>query len=322
MSVNLFGRSYSSNGSTDSDYLIKTKGKVKVQCGSKFIDLIKDGALNVDSKCIYRESSVGSKDGIYVLDDSSVILVVNGNQINLNSDGNAYVSFLKEQASTPDQKYYALQNIGFSYSTLTDLNESSLQNGIIYIENTQKLYIIKDGVATEYYANIQNPYPEQFVLSKVDDRIGSIIIKGAGINNSLAFTNLFIYNTETTSNIDSNVPIIMKIGDTETITVSKSETIFNNSVSSQSFQSVNANAYNGFRLYIFENQSNLEVDNLNIRKSLNLIGNFNLLPTNSITLFYKTKDNEIPDGWELCDGKDGRVNIPNLQENIVYIIKT
>lgn len=316
MSVNLFGRSYSSNGSTDSDYLIKTKGKVKIQCGSKFIDLIKDGAINVDSKCIYKESSVGDKDGIYVLDDSSVVLVVNGNQINLNSDGNTYVSFLKEQASTPDQKYYALQNIGFSYPTLTDLNESSLQNGIIYIENTQKLYIIKDGIATEYYANIQNPYPEQFVLSKIDDLLGSIIIKGIGINNSLAFTNLFIYNTDTTSNIDSSTPLIFKIGDTETITISEAETIINNTVSSQKFQSVNADFYKGFRLYTQNNQSTLEVDNLRIRRSLNL------LPTNSITLFYKTVDNEIPEGWELCDGEEGRVKIPDLQENIVYIIKT
>jgi hypothetical protein len=30
MSVNLFGRTYTSNGTIDSDYLIKTKGKVKI----------------------------------------------------------------------------------------------------------------------------------------------------------------------------------------------------------------------------------------------------------------------------------------------------
>ena len=39
----LFGNSYSSACSSSSDYLIKTRGKVKIQIGNKFIDLLKDG---------------------------------------------------------------------------------------------------------------------------------------------------------------------------------------------------------------------------------------------------------------------------------------
>ena len=39
----LFGNYYSSAGSSSSDYLIKTRGKVKIQIGNKFIDLLKDG---------------------------------------------------------------------------------------------------------------------------------------------------------------------------------------------------------------------------------------------------------------------------------------
>ena len=38
--LNLFGRSYSQAGNSNSDFLIKTKGQVKVQWGSKFIDII------------------------------------------------------------------------------------------------------------------------------------------------------------------------------------------------------------------------------------------------------------------------------------------
>ena len=45
---NLFGRSFSDVGSTSSDFLIKTRGQVKVQIGGKFIDLIKDGKINVN----------------------------------------------------------------------------------------------------------------------------------------------------------------------------------------------------------------------------------------------------------------------------------
>lgn len=39
-SSQMFGRVYNSIGSTESDFLIKTKGQVKVQVGNKFIDLI------------------------------------------------------------------------------------------------------------------------------------------------------------------------------------------------------------------------------------------------------------------------------------------
>ena len=66
-----FGRSYSKVGSSDSDFLIRTKGQVKIQWGSKFIDLIKDGKINVDSKFIYKESQVGVKDGIYIIGDET-----------------------------------------------------------------------------------------------------------------------------------------------------------------------------------------------------------------------------------------------------------
>ena len=45
---NLFGSTYNNAGSSSADFLIKTKGKVKIQYGSKFIDLIKDGKINVN----------------------------------------------------------------------------------------------------------------------------------------------------------------------------------------------------------------------------------------------------------------------------------
>ena len=95
---NLFGSTYNNAGSSSADFLIKTKGKVKIQYGSKFIDLIKDGKINVDAKFIYKEKKVGVKDGIYVIgegEDSRVVLLINGTQIDLKGDiGTTYVSFL------------------------------------------------------------------------------------------------------------------------------------------------------------------------------------------------------------------------------------
>lgn len=105
----MFGRSYNQVGDSNSDFIIKTKGQIKIQWGNKFIDLIKDGKINVDAQFIYKESSVGSRDGIYVIengDSTEVWVVVGGQQINLIGEvGNTYVSFLAPQDSTPDQKH-------------------------------------------------------------------------------------------------------------------------------------------------------------------------------------------------------------------------
>ena len=40
--ADLFGSSYKSVGESTADLLLKTRGKVKIQYGSKFIDLVKD----------------------------------------------------------------------------------------------------------------------------------------------------------------------------------------------------------------------------------------------------------------------------------------
>ena len=81
-----------------SDYLIKTKGKIKIQIGNKFIDLLKDGKLNVDSNFIFKGKEVGSKDGIYITgegEDSKVVISVGGSKVDLKGEaGTTYVSFL------------------------------------------------------------------------------------------------------------------------------------------------------------------------------------------------------------------------------------
>ena len=187
--LSMFGRSYSQVGNPDSDFLIKTKGQVKVQWGSKFIDLIKDGKINVDSSFIFTAKSVdklGVKDGIYVTPDDSVYLKVGDNvPINLvGGVGTTYVSFLEEQETTSEQKYIALQNIGFIYKDINSISNLSLKNGIIYIEAEEKLYIVKDGQLTEFTIDFPNPYPKQFILSKSDKDKGALVIKGTGIENS------------------------------------------------------------------------------------------------------------------------------------------
>lgn len=269
-----FGRSYSKVGSSDSDFLIRTKGQVKIQWGSKFIDLIKDGKINVDSKFIYKESKVGVKDGIYVVgegDESQVILKIGDTELSLKEKiGTTYVSFQEEQKSSSEQKYQALQNIGFLYKDLNSIDTNSLQNGIIYVESEQKLYIIQNGILTEFSISIPNPYTKQFVIAKTDDGKGALIIRGSGIDNSLAFDTTYIYVQDGNTNIESQDRIYFKVDGQEKIIISNDSIIFSNKVISQTFESSGANSDLGFRLYMSGNKSTLEVDNLIVRSGLNI----------------------------------------------------
>ena len=297
-----FGRSYSKAGSPDSDFLIRTKGQVKIQWGSKFIDLIKDGKINVDSKFIYKESKVGVKDGIYVVgegDESQVILKIGDSELSLKGDiGTTYVSFQGEQKSSSEQKYQALQNIGFLYKDLNSIDTDSLQNGIIYIESEQKLYIIQNGILTEFSISIPNPYTKQFVIAKTDDDKGALIIRGSGIDNSLAFDTTYIYVQDGNTNIESQDRIYFKIDGQEKIIISNDSIIFSNKVVSQTFESSGANSDLGFRLYMSGNKSTLEVDNLIVRSGLDINLPISMYPK------YWYYENNIIKSVELLDSEE------------------
>ena len=303
----LFGNSYSSAGSSSSDYLIKTRGKVKIQIGNKFIDLLKDGKINVDSKFIFKEKEVGSKDGIYIIgdgEDAKVIISIGGSQIDLKGEvGTTYVSFLGTQETTPEQKHTALQNIGFLYKNVSDVQSNGLKTGIVYVESEQKLYIVKDGQLTEFTIDFPNPYPKQFILSKSDKDKGALVIKGTGIENSLAFDSLFLYSSGGNTYVDSSGEVYIRLGEEEKILIGESQVVFSNNVISQTFQSKNATESSGFRLYVDQGESTLEIDNLIVRKSSNLSSNSssNLYPkywyreNNLISDISEMKDPDNPD---------------------------
>ena len=303
----LFGNSYSSAGSSSSDYLIKTRGKVKIQIGNKFIDLLKDGKINVDSKFIFKEKEVGSKDGIYIIgdgEDAKVIISIGGSQIDLKGEvGTTYVSFLGTQETTPEQKHTALQNIGFLYKNVSDVQSNGLKTGIVYVESEQKLYIVQDGQLTEFTIDFPNPYPKQFVLSKSDKDKGALVIKGTGIENSLAFDSLFLYSSGGNTYVDSSGEVYIRLGEEEKILIGESQVVFSNKVISQTFQSKNATESSGFRLYVDQDESTLEIDNLIVRKGSNLSSDSssNLYPkywyreNNLISDISEMKDPDNPD---------------------------
>lgn len=265
-------KQFSSVGNISSDFLIKTHGNVKIQVNRKFIDLVKGGVLAVDTGCIYEADEVGTSDGIYVIgegDDVSVVLKVGDQEITLVGEvGTTYVSFVGEQETTAEMKYQALTNIGFIYATLDDVDADALQNGIIYVESTQKLYIVENGVLTEYTVEFPNPYTEQFVIAKDDDSEGALIIEGDGEENSIVMGDtfmLYVDDGDTYFNSDGNY--YFQIGDKTYVTISKNSVTFENDVISNYFGSVDASSTYGFRLYMLNGESYLEVDNLIVRNS-------------------------------------------------------
>ena len=159
--MKLFGREYEMVGTEGKDICLITKGKVKVKWGKKFIDLIKDGKLNVDGLDINRvkdKDSIGNINGIYVTDDGAVYLRVGDMLIPLYGDGenSMFVAYTKQEGKTGDEMATAQANIGISFDTRDAFLESGIQNGITYIINERTLYKVIDGTLYPLDANVSS----------------------------------------------------------------------------------------------------------------------------------------------------------------------
>ena len=331
------GSSYNNIGTSSSDFLIKTRGKVKIQCGSKFIDLIKDGKINADSKFIYKENEIGVKDGIYVLEDeenTKVVLQINGIKIDLKDPvGSTYVSFLGEQNISSDEQYLALSNIGFINPNLETTKSKNIKKGIVYIEDSKQLYIIQDGKFTEYESNLKIPYNNPIIISPLSKQNGAIQIQGTGLSNGILFDSLCIYTENDSGYINTNKKLKLLISNASVASFEKDIITFitpikSNNIYSNKIQSEQIESDSGYKLYYDEssNQSTLEIDNLVVRNqiiqndqqiSLNsqkLNNEYQTnLPTGSIIMF-NPQINNIPDNWVICNGEN---NTPDLTSNFI-----
>lgn len=153
-----FGRTYETVGNVSGDLLLKTRGGVKVQIGSSFIDLVKNGKINVDIDIIKEASSKDSiiDNGLYLVKDvlyvkyQDTVIPLNSN----NTEGNQ-VSYLPQLDITQEQQIQAQKNIGIYYNTLEEAQQK-ISNGYAYINN-QGLYLFSNQSAqqiltTDYFA--------------------------------------------------------------------------------------------------------------------------------------------------------------------------
>ena len=240
----LFGKNYQEAGSSSSPLLLRSNGEIKLQWGNKFIDLVKNGKINSEAKdCIFTvdTSDEIKANGIYlVTEDSSIWINVEGTKAKLSDNDTTYVSFLTEQETTPEQKQQALTNLGLIYENIDALNKANLITGLAYVVETNKLYLIQNGVVSEYQVTLALP-----TSGKFDDlAISNLTIKNNTINSSqLILTINNIPYLQLNDNILCSVPFLV-----------------------DKLQSVNYN-YNksGFALYQDNGKSVLDIDSLNWR---------------------------------------------------------
>ena len=314
----LFGRTYSTVGNSDSDFIIKTRGQVKVQWGKKFIDIIKDGKLNVDVSFIGSVDSyndIGSKDGLYyVKEDGSIYLVVNGNKINILGDvDGTYVSFASKQDTADEQKGQASKNLGIRYSSKDEATEYGVTNGIVFLEDANRWYIVEDGVFTLYPSELESPYKKQLIISKEDNSIGALVISGQGNGNALIFNagsdTLSIYKDFDNYSIDSSSPIITTVGTTSTAELGLDGLSLSKSLFCDSIESSSASDSTGFKLYMLDGKSILSVDQLMVRESSDIVDItyeelVTLMDSTNLSTATRYRITDFQNEWELTTEED------------------
>lgn len=314
----LFGRTYSTVGNSDSDFIIKTRGQVKVQWGKKFIDIIKDGKLNVDVSFIGSVDSyndIGSKDGLYyVKEDGSIYLVVNGNKINILGDvDGTYVSFASKQDTADEQKGQASKNLGIRYSSKDEATEYGVTNGIVFLEDANRWYIVEDGVFTLYPSELESPYKKQLIISKEDNSIGALVISGQGNGNALIFNagsdTLSIYKDFDNYSIDSSSPIITTVGTTSTAELGLDGLSLSKSLFCDSIESSSASDSTGFKLYMLDGKSILSIDQLMVRESSDIVDItyeelVTLMNSTNLSTATRYRITDFQNEWELTTEED------------------
>lgn len=141
-----FGRTYETVGNVSGDLLLKTRGGIKVQIGSSFIDLVKNGKINVDIDIIKEASSKDNiiDNGLYLVKD---VLYVKYQDtvlpLNSSTEENQ-VSYLPQLNITQEQQIQAQKNIGIYYDTLEEAQQN-VSDGYVYIKE-KGLYVIQSSI--------------------------------------------------------------------------------------------------------------------------------------------------------------------------------
>lgn len=279
----MFGMNYEEIGSKDKGLILKSSGKIKIQWGNKFIDLIdSDGNIANNSEIQDIIKSIDSsedinEDGFYYLDGNLTVKVGDNIFSILSKSQDTYITFSEPQNLTREQKNQVQENIGFIYKT-KNKNNIYPEQGIVYILDEQSLYIIKDETLKPY-----NP--------KLDE----LTIQGEGENHSIKLDGLKIFCNGNKVTYKSEQQQNFVIQNQEVLTISPYRISGNN---------FNIENYNG--------KSILNIDEIKFNNGNDIL--------DSILLYHK--DDEITvDQSDLTFSSDGSEQTLNITCNSVWYLE-
>ena len=241
------GTVYETIGSSTSNLLLKCNGTARIQWGTKLIDLVKNGKIasgdsSAQISVVSNESDIKT-DGIYVIDaEKSSRLIIRKKSENYDfTDTELYISASNKQDLTVEQQKQAMENIGMYYDTLDDVHKAGIQNGIVYVLEDRSLYTIKDGDVLEFEAKLKTVSVEK--------------------------------ENEDGERLNSSVKVVLSVLDKDYIVLKDNRiTIKQNThiAKHTQFGSENATSEYGYRLYFLNDQSWLDVDNINVRNGITI----------------------------------------------------
>lgn len=328
MGMKLFGRNYNEIGDIDSDFCIKTRGQVKVQYGKKFIDLIKDGKVNVDAEFLFKvkdKDAIKGKDGIYLVGDEDLyvkvgdlIIPITGTEVD-----DKFVAY-EEQDKEPEEQTIAQKNIGISFDSVEDFAASGIKNGFAYIISEGKFYSMKNGEPEEMISDLPVPYTKPIWVKVGTDGTntyslfidGYFSANGAGIVMGSESNGMHMYCEQNKTFIDCNGEIIFQIDGVDSVKVSREIITFKSDlkvdeskkIETERIQSGEGSVGDGFLMYVDNaGESHLYIDHLHVRMTedtanhvlyeelLSMIEKGNLTP--NLTYMIDDFQNE----WDMVD---------------------
>lgn len=231
-SARALGRDMNFFGSKEKDFVIQTKGRVKINFGDKFIELFNGSKFTVGNsdaiKTTNGEPSSTDSDGFYFDENTGTLYLKIGDKVyEIFSNAklkDGFISYKEEQSLNGNEQVLAKENIGSIFNTPEEA-KSSGGSGVVYIKNENKAYILQNGILYPITNNTEiniggdsegddSYYFDKTVTIDIDDEGIALIIEGLRkyIRVGTEDNHTDIYQTEEGGIINSDKSLTIQIG--------------------------------------------------------------------------------------------------------------